>query len=57
MVLDFKEDVDFWDKSNIVVVDLRMANQDTKKMIPLLLAIVHISNILKIKIRLLPILI
>ncbi len=37
MVLDFKEDVDFWDKSNIVVVDLRMANQDTKKMIPLLL--------------------
>lgn len=37
MVLDFKENADFWDKSNIVIVDLRMVNQDTKKMIPLLL--------------------
>jgi len=36
-VFDFTDKGDFWDGKNIVVVDLRYTNQDTKKMIPLLL--------------------
>lgn len=36
-VFEFTDEGDFWDGSNIVVVDLRYTNQDTKKMIPLLL--------------------
>lgn len=36
-VFNFTDEGDFWDGNNIVVVDLRYTNQDTKKMIPLLL--------------------
>ena len=36
-VFDFSGKGDLWDGKNIVVVDLRYTNQDTKKMIPLLL--------------------
>lgn len=36
-VFDFSDERDFWDGNNIVVIDLRYTNQDTKKMIPLLL--------------------
>ncbi len=36
-VFDFSGKRDLWDGKNIVVVDLRYTNQDTKKMIPLLL--------------------
>lgn len=36
-VFDFSGKEDLWDGKNIVVVDLRYTNQDTKKMIPLLL--------------------
>lgn len=36
-VFDFSDERDLWDGKNIIVVDLRYANQDTKKMIPLLL--------------------
>jgi hypothetical protein len=36
-VLDFTSEADFWGDNNIVVIDLRDTNQDTKKMIPLLL--------------------
>ena len=36
-VFDFSSKGDLWDGRNIVVVDLRYTNQDTKKMIPLLL--------------------
>jgi DNA helicase HerA-like ATPase len=36
--IDFTDDRDFWDENNIVVVNLKDANQDTKKMIPLLIS-------------------
>lgn len=37
-VLDFTNDREFWDGRNIAVVNLNDTNQDTKKMIPLLIS-------------------
>lgn len=37
-VLEFTNDRDFWDEHNIAVVNLNDVNQDTKKMIPLLIS-------------------
>lgn len=36
-VIEFTDNEDIWGDSNIIIVDLRFTNQDTKKMIPLLL--------------------
>ena len=37
-IIDFTDDRDFWNEKNISVVNLNDTNQDTKKMIPLLIA-------------------